>query len=75
MKIRILGPFHIPLYAFHDRRQKFYNVFPSHVAKINNKDFENKRPTGLNSHPSIRDFTLTSYQRGSYLYINSPIIE
>ena len=35
----------------------------------------NKRPTGLNSHLSIRDFTLTSCQKGSYLYINSPIIE
>ena len=28
----------------------------------------NKRPTGLNGHLSIRDFTLTSCQRGSYLY-------
>ena len=35
----------------------------------------NKRPTGLNGHLSIRDFTLTSCQKGSYLYINSPIIE
>ena len=32
----------------------------------------NKRPTGLNGHLSIRDFQLTSCQRGSYLYINSP---
>ena len=30
----------------------------------------NKRPTGLNVHLSIRDFTLTSCHRGSYLYIN-----
>ena len=29
----------------------------------------------LNGHLSIRDFTLTSCQKGSYLYINSPIIE
>ena len=35
----------------------------------------NKRPTGLNGHLSIRDFTLTSCQKGSYLYINNPIIE
>ena len=34
-----------------------------------------KRPTGLNGHLSIRDFTLTSCQKGAYLYINSPIIE
>ena len=27
---------------------------------------QNKRPTGLNSHLSIRDFTLTSCQKGSY---------
>ena len=36
---------------------------------------DNKRPTCLNGHLSIRDFTLTSCQKGSYLYINSPIIE
>ena len=36
---------------------------------------KNKRPTGLNGHLSIRDFTLTSCQKGSYLYINSPIKE
>ena len=35
----------------------------------------NKRSTGPNGHLSIRDFTLTSCQRGSYLYINSPIKE
>ena len=34
----------------------------------------NKRPTGLNGHLSIRDFTLTSFQKGAYLHINSPII-
>ena len=37
--------------------------------------FSNKRPTGLNGHLSIRDLTLTSCQKGSNLYINSPIIE
>ena len=37
--------------------------------------YTNKRPMGLNGHLSIRDFTLTSCQKGSYLYINSPIIE
>ena len=30
---------------------------------------------GLNGPLSIRDFTLTSCQKDSYLYINSPIIE
>ena len=34
---------------------------------------ENKRPTGLNGHLSIRDYTLTSCQKDSCLYINSPI--
>ena len=34
----------------------------------------NKRPTGLNGHLSIRDFTLNSCQKGAYLHINSPII-
>ena len=41
----------------------------------NTEQIGNKRPTGLNGHLSIRDFTLTSCQKGSYLYINSPIIE
>ena len=36
---------------------------------------KNKRPSGLNGHLSIRDFTLTSCQRCSYLYINSPVID
>ena len=31
------------------------------------------RAKGLNGHLSIRDFTLTSCQKGSYLYINSRI--
>ena len=35
----------------------------------------NKRTTGFNDHLSIRYNTLTSCQKGSYLYINSPIIE
>ena len=35
----------------------------------------NKRPTGLNGHLSIRDFTLTFCQKGSYLHINIPIIK
>ena len=34
----------------------------------------NKRPTGVNGHLSIRDFTLNSCQKGAYLHINSPII-
>ena len=33
----------------------------------------NKRPMDLNGHLSIRDSTLTSCQKGSYLQINSPI--
>ena len=36
---------------------------------------ENKRPMGLNNHLSIRDSTLTSCKKGSYLHINSPSIE
>ena len=35
----------------------------------------NKRPTGLNGHLSIRDFTLNYCQKGAYLHINSPIIK
>ena len=35
----------------------------------------NKRPTGLNGHLHIRDYTLTSYQKDLYLHINRPIIE
>ena len=34
--------------------------------------FDNKRPTGLNGHLSIGDFTLTSCQKGAYLHINKP---
>ena len=44
--------------------------------KVKLKNNLNKRPTGLHGHLSIRDFTLTSCQKGSYLYIIiSPIIE
>ena len=32
--------------------------------------WHNKRPTGLNGHLSIRDFTLTSCQKSLYLHIN-----
>ena len=39
---------------------------PKNVQISNAK--ENKRPTGLNGHSSIRDLTLTSCQKGSYLY-------
>ena len=31
--------------------------------------------SGLNGHQSITDSTRTSYQKGSYLHINSPIKE
>ena len=34
-----------------------------------------KKPTGLKDHLSIRDSTLTSCQKGSYLHINRIIIE
>ena len=34
----------------------------------------NKRPTGLNGHLSIRDFTLNSCQKGAYLHLSSIII-
>ena len=33
------------------------------------------RPTDLNGHMSIRNVTLHSCQKGSYLHINKPIIE
>ena len=33
------------------------------------------RPTDLNGHKSIRNVTLHSCQKGSYLHINNPIIE
>ena len=46
-----------------------------HLNNIESTLQKDKRPTGLNSHLSIRDFTLTSCQRESYLYINRPIIE
>ena len=35
----------------------------------------NKRPTGIKDHLSIRDSTLNSCQKGSYLQFNRPIIE
>ena len=38
-------------------------------------DKGNSRDQGITGQLSIRDFKLTSCQRGSYLYINSPIIE
>ena len=38
------------------------------------RHFNNKRPTGLNGHLSIRDFTLASCQMGSNVY-QQPIIE
>ena len=39
------------------------------------KPKKEKRPNGLNGHLSIRDSTLTSCQKGSYLHINRTIIE
>ena len=47
----------------------------STFQKAKKKFKKNKRPTGLNGHLSIKDFTPTSCQKGSYLYINNPIIE
>ena len=52
---------------------KVYDILDLYVQT--DISFLNKRPTGLNGHLSITDFTLTSCWRGSYLYINSPIIE
>ena len=62
------------LYQYLSKLQisKLLGEFVKVVSYISN---DNKRPTGLNGHLSIRDFTLTSCQRGSYLDINSPIIE
>ena len=34
----------------------------------------NKRPTGRNGHLSIKDFTLTSCQKGLYLYVKRAYI-
>ena len=45
------------------------------AQRLNWPTLKNKRPMGLNGRLSIRDFTLTSCQKDSYLYINSPIIE
>ena len=56
--------------GFGDEKQ-----IPYTLKKVGEKAFKNKRSTGLNGHLSIRDFTLTSCQKGSYLYINSPNIE
>ena len=53
----------------------FVNMWMHLMLSLINHIKRNKRPTGLNGHLSIRDFTLTSCQKGSYLYINSPIIE
>ena len=51
-------------------------IFPKNVCLIMRVlELKNKRATGLNCHLSIRDFSLTSCQKGSYLYINSPIKE
>ena len=62
--------------VFHQVRQYIWDHNPKCItARMNSKQIFNKRPTGLNGHLSIRDFTLTSCQKGSYLYINSPIIE
>ena len=36
---------------------------------------ENKRSTGLKGHVGIKDSSLTSCQKGTYLHINSLIIE
>ena len=32
--------------------------------------YNNKRPTGLNGHLSIRDFTLNSCQKSAYLHLD-----
>ena len=51
-------------------------IFPKNLCLIMRVlELINKRATGLNGHLSIRDFTLTSCQKGSYLYINRPMIE
>ena len=53
----------------------YNNVLLENFFEQNFIDMSNKRSTGLNGHLSIQDFARTSCQRGSYLYINSPIIE
>ena len=53
----------------HLRKQlKSINTYDYIIMLIKRR--KNKRPTGLNGHLSIRDFTLASSQKGSYLYIN-----
>ena len=47
---------------------KFQHIYQQMIK------LSNKRPTGLNGHLSIRDFTLNSFQKSAYLHINSPII-
>ena len=56
-------------------RDMLYEVRCSQlIVKFN--EFVNKQETyGLHVHLSIRDSTLTSCQKGSYLHINSCIIE
>ena len=52
-----------------------YSLVLGEVIQFMNKMLfsQNKRPMGLNGHLRIRDCTLTSCQKGSYLHINSPI--
>ena len=57
------------------KNKNYISFFPSCSIQFRIQWIFNKRPTGLNGHLSIRDFTLTSCQKGSYLYINNPIIE
>ena len=57
------------------RGYKYIYIYEwSFIENTFSYQFSNKRPTGLKGHPSFRDFTLTTCQRGTYLHINSPII-
>ena len=42
-----------------------FNITIDIINLVSLLQIQNKRPTGLNGHLSIRDFTLTSCQRGS----------
>ena len=64
------SPYQFSLYLFVKQKK---NKIPSYNNEVNKQ--ETKLPICLNGHLSIKDSTLTSCQEGSYLNINSPIIE
>ena len=56
----------------YDNKMNFYADF-IFLISLYNKD---KRPTGLNGHLSIGDFTLNSCQKGAYFFISAaPLLQ